>query len=112
MAAATRVVADDRSAGRGRGLSGRRAGRTTIGGMTDLRRPWWTLTKTGAVLPPVLEAVVGAFGLVVQVMSLATQPVTPMSIVITVVALVLIVQGVADLVWWGREGRRARAQQG
>ena len=31
--------------------------------MSELRRPWFTLTKTGSVLPPVFEIVLGVLGL-------------------------------------------------
>ena len=34
-----------------------------------------------------------------------------LTVIILVVALLLIAQGVADLVWWSKDGRRARARQ-
>jgi uncharacterized membrane protein HdeD (DUF308 family) len=79
--------------------------------MSDLRRPWFTLTKTGTVLPPVFEIVLGLLGLVVQLMTLASdQPVETITLIVCVVAVLLVAQGVADLVWWSRGDRRARAQ--
>jgi uncharacterized membrane protein HdeD (DUF308 family) len=79
--------------------------------MSDLRRPWFTLTKTGTVLPPVFEIVLGVLGLVVQLLTLASdQPVETITLIVCVVAVLLVVQGVADLVWWSRGDRRARAQ--
>ncbi|WP_423922645.1 hypothetical protein ACPEEZ_03145 [Frigoribacterium sp. 2-23] len=80
--------------------------------MSDLRRPWYTLTKTGTVMQPVLEIVVGVFGLGVQVANIAAGvSFTLINYVIVLVALLLIAQGVADLVWWSRDDRRARARQ-
>lgn len=80
--------------------------------MSDLRRPWFTLTKTGAVVPAVFEVLIGLFGLVVQVLNIASGvPVQAITVIILVVALLLIGQGVADLVWWSKDGRRARARQ-
>jgi uncharacterized membrane protein HdeD (DUF308 family) len=79
--------------------------------MSDLRRPWFTLTKTGSVLPAVIEIVLGVLGLVVQLMTLASdQPVETITLIVCVVAVLLVAQGVADLVWWSRGDRRARAQ--
>jgi uncharacterized membrane protein HdeD (DUF308 family) len=79
--------------------------------MSDLRRPWFTLTKTGAVLPPVFEIVLGVLGLVVQLLTLASdRPVETITLIVRVVAVLLVAQGVADLVWWSRGDRRARAQ--
>lgn len=81
--------------------------------MSELRRPFWILTKTGTVLPPVLEVALGLFGLVVQIATLTSgEPVEFVSVVVLFVALLLIAQGVADLVWWSRDDRRARARQG
>lgn len=81
--------------------------------MSTPRRPFWILTKTGSVLPPVLEAALGVFGLVVQIATLTSgRPVEPVAYVVLVVALLLIAQGVADLVWWSRNGRRDAARQG
>lgn len=80
--------------------------------MSELHRPWFTLTKTGTVLQPVLEVVIGVFGLVVQAGNVASGvPLTAINYVIVVVALLLIAQGVADLVWWSRDDRRTRARQ-
>ena len=88
-------------------------GSTTVVGMSELRRPWFTLTKTGSVLPPALEIAVGLLGLVVQVLTLASDRETPgTTVIVMVVAVALIAQGVADLVWWGRDGRREAVRQG
>jgi uncharacterized membrane protein HdeD (DUF308 family) len=79
--------------------------------MSDLRRPWYTLTKNGSVLPPVFEIVLGVLGLVVQLLTLTSGgPVETITLIVSVVAVLLIAQGVADLVWWSRGDRRARAQ--
>jgi predicted MFS family arabinose efflux permease len=81
--------------------------------MSTPPRPFWILTKTGSVLPAVLEAALGVFGLVVQIGTMTSgRPVEPVSYVVLVVALLLIAQGVADLVWWSRDDRRAKARQG
>ncbi|KQR44077.1 hypothetical protein IFT72_09580 [Frigoribacterium sp. CFBP 8754] len=81
--------------------------------MSELRRPWFTLTKTGSVLPPALEIAVGLLGLVVQVLTLASDRETPgTTVIVMVVAVALVAQGVADLVWWGRDGRREAVRQG
>ena len=80
--------------------------------MSELRRPWFTLTKTGTVLPPVFEIVLGVLGLVVQLLTLTSGgPVETITLIVSVVAVLLIAQGVADLVWWSKDGRRARARQ-
>lgn len=79
--------------------------------MSDLRRPWFTLTKTGSVLPPVIEIVLGVLGLVVQLLTLASdQPVETLTLIVCVVAVLLVAQGIADLVWWSKGDRRERAQ--
>jgi len=79
--------------------------------MSDLRRPWFTLTKTGSVLPPVIEIVLGVLGLVVQLLTLASdQPVEMLTLIVCVVAVLLVAQGIADLVWWSKGDRRERAQ--
>jgi uncharacterized membrane protein HdeD (DUF308 family) len=79
--------------------------------MSELRRPWFTLTKTGTLLPPVFEIVLGVLGLVVQLLTLTSGgPVETITLIVSVVAVLLIAQGVADLVWWSRGDRRARAQ--
>jgi uncharacterized membrane protein HdeD (DUF308 family) len=81
--------------------------------MTELRRPWFTLTKTGSVLPPALEIAVGLIGLVVQVLTLTgDQPSSGTTVLVMAVAVGLVAQGVADLVWWSREGRREKVRQG
>ena len=38
-------------------------------------------------------------------------PVQALTVIILIVAVLLIAQGVADLVWWSKDGRRARARQ-
>ncbi|NIJ05060.1 hypothetical protein [Frigoribacterium faeni] len=79
--------------------------------MSELRRPWYTLTKTGSVLPPVIEIVLGVLGAVVQLMTIGSgEPADGLTVAVLVVAVLLIAQGVADLVWWSRDDRRARAQ--
>jgi len=79
--------------------------------MSDLRRPWFTLTKTGSVLPPVIEIVLGVLGLVVQLLTLASdQSVETLTLIVCVVAVLLVAQGIADLVWWSKGDRRERAQ--
>jgi uncharacterized membrane protein HdeD (DUF308 family) len=79
--------------------------------MSDLRRPWFTLTKNGSVLPPVIEIVLGVLGLVVQLLTLASdQPVETLTLIVCVVAVLLVAQGIADLVWWSKGDRRERAQ--
>jgi uncharacterized membrane protein HdeD (DUF308 family) len=79
--------------------------------MSDLRRPWFTLTKTGAVLPAVIEIVLGVLGLVVQLLTLTSdRPVETLTLIVCVVAVLLVAQGIADLVWWSRGDRRERAQ--
>jgi len=81
--------------------------------MSELQRPWFTLTKTGSVLPPVLEVVIGALGLVVQLLTIASgEQTSGTTWLVLVVAALLMAQGVADLVWWSRDGRRARVRQG
>jgi uncharacterized membrane protein HdeD (DUF308 family) len=79
--------------------------------MSDLRRPWFTLTKTGSVLPAVIEIVLGVLGLVVQLLTLASDgPVETLTLIVCVVAVLLVAQGIADLVWWSKGDRRERAQ--
>ncbi|TWX38839.1 hypothetical protein ES689_09560 [Frigoribacterium sp. ACAM 257] len=79
--------------------------------MSELRRPWFTLTKNGSVLPAVIEVVLGALGLVVQLLTITSGgPVETITLIVCVVAVLLVAQGVADLVWWSRGDRRARAQ--
>ena len=79
--------------------------------MSDLRRPWFTLTKTGSVLPPVIEIVLGVLGLVVQLLTLASdRPVETLTLIVCGVAVLLVAQGIADLVWWSKGDRRERAQ--
>jgi uncharacterized membrane protein HdeD (DUF308 family) len=79
--------------------------------MSDLRRPWFTLTKTGSVLPAVIEIVLGVLGLVVQLLTLASdRPVETLTLIVCVVAVLLVAQGIADLVWWSKGDRRERAQ--
>jgi uncharacterized membrane protein HdeD (DUF308 family) len=82
--------------------------------MSDLRRPWFTLTKTGSVLPAVIEIVLGVLGLVVQLLTLASdgpvETLTVVAVVLLVVAVLLVAQGIADLVWWSKGDRRERAQ--
>jgi len=79
--------------------------------MSDLRRPWFVLTKTGAVVPPVLEIVIGGLGGVVQLIALLQgEPASAQSAFVWVIAPLLVAQGVADLTWWSRHDRRRRVR--
>jgi len=79
---------------------------------TPLRRPWFTVTKTGSKVVPALEVVIGLAGAVVQVLGLVQgEPFTGQTWVVFVVAPLLVAQGVADLVWWSRDDRRQKARE-
>ncbi|GAB2978422.1 hypothetical protein [Frigoribacterium salinisoli] len=80
--------------------------------MSELRRPWYVVTRTGSVLWPSLEIAVGLVALVVQLLvALRGGSDDAQGVFAWIVAPLLVAQGVASLVWWSREDRRRRARE-
>ena len=79
------------------------------GQITDPDLPRWLLTPRGGLLLP-LVAIASALVVLASIVAslvIAEGTVTPVTVVVVLVALGAVVWGVADLVWWSREDRRA-----
>lgn len=79
------------------------------GEITDPDLPRWLLTPRGGLVLPLL-AITSALVVVASIVAsllLADGSVTPVTVVVLLVALGAIVWASADLVWWSRDGRRA-----
>lgn len=82
------------------------------GEITDPDLPRWLLTPRGGLLVPLL-AIASALVVLASIAAsllLDDGSVTPVTVVVVLVALGAVAWGTVDLAWWSRDGRRATAR--
>jgi len=82
------------------------------GEISDPDLPRWLLTPRGGLALPLLAAgsALVVLASIVASLLLADGTVTPVTVVVVLVAVGAITWAVADLVWWSRDDRRATAR--
>ena len=82
------------------------------GEISDPDLPRWLLTPRGGLALPLLAAgsALVVLASIVASLLLADGTVTPVTVVVVLVAVGAITWAVADLVWWSRDGRRETAR--